>query len=68
MDAVGGNLKVLVDSGFPRRGTDVAKALTVGARAVMVGRPYLYGMAAAGQAGVEHAVAVLAAELRAPCS
>lgn len=50
--AVGDDLEVLVDSGF-RRGSHVVKALALGARAVMIGRPYLFGLAAAGQAGVE---------------
>lgn len=63
VDAVGGDLEVLVDSGF-RRGTDIAKALALGARAVLLGRPQLYGLAVGGQAGVERAVDLLAAELR----
>jgi L-lactate dehydrogenase (cytochrome) len=62
VDAVGNDLEVLVDSGF-RRGSDVAKALAVGARAVMIGRPYLYGLGAAGEAGVDRAITVLAGEL-----
>lgn len=62
VDAVGDDLEVLLDSGV-RRGTDIVKALAVGARAVMVGRPYLYGLGAAGEAGVEHAIALLRAEL-----
>jgi len=52
MDAVGGNIEVLVDGGV-RRGADVVKACALGARAVMFGRPYLYGLGAAGQLGVE---------------
>lgn len=63
VDAVGGDLEVLVDSGF-RRGTDIAKALAVGARAAMIGRPYLYGLGAAGEAGVDRTIAILAEELR----
>ncbi|MCZ2839310.1 alpha-hydroxy acid oxidase [Modestobacter sp. VKM Ac-2985] len=63
VDAVGDDLEVLVDSGF-RRGTDIATALALGARAVLLGRPQLYGLAVAGQAGVERAVDLLAAELR----
>ncbi|MCZ2848724.1 alpha-hydroxy acid oxidase [Modestobacter sp. VKM Ac-2978] len=63
VDAVGDELEVLVDSGF-RRGTDVAKALALGARAVLLGRPQLYGLAVGGQAGVERAVDLFAAELR----
>lgn len=49
--AVGGRAEVYVDSGF-RRGTDVVKALALGARAVLVGRPYLFGLAVGGEAGV----------------
>jgi isopentenyl diphosphate isomerase/L-lactate dehydrogenase-like FMN-dependent dehydrogenase len=63
VDAVGDELEVLVDSGF-RRGTDVVKALALGARAVMIGRPYLYGLAAGGQAGVDRVIDLFAAELR----
>ncbi|MCL4434115.1 MAG: alpha-hydroxy-acid oxidizing protein [Actinobacteria bacterium] len=50
--AVGGKVEVLVDSGV-RRGADVVKAIALGARAVLIGRPYLYGLAAGGQHGVE---------------
>lgn len=59
---VGSDVELLVDSGV-RRGTDVAKALALGARAVLIGRPYLYGLAAAGQAGVERALEIYTAEL-----
>jgi isopentenyl diphosphate isomerase/L-lactate dehydrogenase-like FMN-dependent dehydrogenase len=52
-DAVGDQIEVLLDSGV-RRGGDVAKALALGARAVMIGRAYLWGLAANGQAGVEN--------------
>jgi hypothetical protein len=52
VDAVGGWIPVLVDGGF-RRGSDVYKALAIGARAVGIGRPYLYGLASFGQEGVE---------------
>jgi heme/flavin dehydrogenase (mycofactocin system) len=52
-DAVGGQLEVLLDGGV-RRGSDVVKALALGARAVMIGRAYLWGLAAAGQPGVEN--------------
>src|SRR5947199_64259 len=52
-DAVGGQIEVLLDGGI-RRGSDVVKALALGARAVMVGRAYLWGLAATGQAGVEN--------------
>ena len=61
-DAVGDRLEVLVDSGF-RRGTDVIKALALGARAVLVGRPYLYGLAAGGEAGVARAIELLQSEI-----
>lgn len=55
-------MPVLVDSGF-RRGTDVFKALALGATAVCVGRPYVWGLAAYGQAGVQRALDVLTREL-----
>jgi L-lactate dehydrogenase (cytochrome) len=61
-DAVGANIEVLFDGGI-RRGTDVLKALSLGARGCMIGRPYLYGLGAAGQAGVERAVSILRAEI-----
>jgi pre-mycofactocin synthase len=51
--AVGGQIEVLLDGGV-RRGSDVVKALALGARAVMIGRAYLWGLAANGQAGVEN--------------
>ncbi|MBB3082041.1 alpha-hydroxy acid oxidase [Geodermatophilus sabuli] len=62
VDAVAGRVPVLLDGGV-RRGTDVLKALALGATAVLVGRPYLYGLAAGGQAGVEHVLELLRAEL-----
>jgi pre-mycofactocin synthase len=52
-DAVGSQIEVLLDGGV-RRGSDVVKALALGARAVMIGRAYLWGLAAGGQAGVEN--------------
>jgi heme/flavin dehydrogenase (mycofactocin system) len=52
-EAVGDQLEVLLDGGI-RRGSDVAKALALGAKAVMIGRAYLWGLAANGQAGVEN--------------
>lgn len=61
--AVNGKIPVLVDGGF-RRGTDFFKALAMGARAVCVGRPYLWGMAAFGQAGVETVLSLLRKELQ----
>lgn len=60
--AVSGKVPVLVDSGF-RRGSDIFKALALGADAVCVGRPYLWGLAAFGQAGVERVLEMLQAEL-----
>ena len=61
-EAVDGRVPVLVDGGI-RRGTDVVKALALGGRAVLIGRPYLWGLAVGGQAGVEHVLAILRAEL-----
>ena len=61
--AVGDRAEVYVDGGI-RRGTDVVKALALGARAVLIGRPVLWALAAAGAAGVERLLAGLAAELR----
>jgi L-lactate dehydrogenase (cytochrome) len=63
VDAAGDRLEVLVDSGF-RRGSDIAAALALGARAVLIGRAHLYGLAAAGEAGVRHCIDILARELR----
>ena len=51
VEAVGGRAPVLIDGGF-RRGVDVVKALALGARAVMIGRPHLWGVACAGEDGV----------------
>ncbi len=61
-DAVGDRLELVVDGGV-RRGTHVLKALALGANAVSIGRPYLYGLASGGQAGVERALGLLKAEL-----
>ncbi|MCZ0998080.1 alpha-hydroxy-acid oxidizing protein [Streptomyces mirabilis] len=61
VEAVGERLTVLFDSGI-RTGDDVFKALALGARAVLVGRPYAYGLGLDGQAGVEHVVRCLLAE------
>ena len=60
--AAGGKIPVLIDGGF-RRGTDVFKALALGATAVGVGRPYLWGLASFGQPGVERVMKILQAEL-----
>lgn len=57
-DAVGHDIEVLMDGGI-RRGSDVVKALCLGARAVMIGRAYLWGLAANGQAGVENVLDIL---------
>ncbi len=60
--AVGTHIEVLVDGGI-RRGTDIVKALALGARAILVGRPLLWGLAVAGQEGVERVLAILQREL-----
>ncbi len=62
VDAVSGKAEVFVDGGI-RRGTDVLKALALGARAVLVGRPYLWALATSGQEGVEHLFTLLRDEL-----
>lgn len=62
--AVSGRVPILVDSGF-RRGTDIVKALAMGAQAVCIGRPYLWGLGAFGQAGVERVLDILRSETRA---
>jgi 4-hydroxymandelate oxidase len=64
VEAVGGRMPVLIDSGF-RRGTDVVKALALGARAICIGRPYLWGLAAFGQSGVERVLDILRKETHA---
>jgi 4-hydroxymandelate oxidase len=60
--SVAGRVPVLVDGGI-RRGTDVLKALAMGATATLIGRPYLYGLGAAGADGVRHVIDILRAEL-----
>jgi L-lactate dehydrogenase (cytochrome) len=62
LDAVGGRAEVLMDSGI-RRGSDVVKALCLGARAVLIGRAYAYGLGAAGAAGVAQAVDILRSDI-----
>ncbi len=62
-DAVGGSTELLMDGGV-RSGQDLAKAIALGARACLVGRPWVYGVAAAGQAGVTAVIETLKQELR----
>jgi len=62
VDAVGKRVAVLVDSGF-RRGTDVIKALAMGAQAVMIGRSTLYGVAAGGEEGARRAISIFRGEI-----
>ncbi|GAA1671156.1 lactate 2-monooxygenase [Fodinicola feengrottensis] len=61
VDAVGDHLEILFDSGI-RTGDDIAKALALGARGVLLGRPYVYGLALDGQVGVEHVIRCILAE------
>ena len=63
VDAVKGRVPVLIDSGF-RRGTDVFKALALGATMVGIGRPYVWGLAAFGEQGVQAVIRMLEGELR----
>ena len=63
VDAVGDRAEVILDGGV-RRGTDVAKALALGARAVFIGRPALWGLAAAGEEGARHVLEILRDEIR----
>jgi len=60
--AVNGQAEVLMDGGI-RRGGDIVKALCLGARAVLIGRAYAYGLAAAGEPGVARALEILRADL-----
>ncbi len=62
VDAVGDSAEVMLDGGV-RRGTHVLKAVALGARAVFIGRPFLYGLAAAGQLGVEHVLDIFQSEI-----
>ncbi len=62
VDAVGQRAEIYVDGGI-RRGSDILKALALGARAVLIGRPYLWGLAVGGQSGVEHLLSLLRDEL-----
>ena len=63
MDAVGNELTVLADGGI-RSGLDVVRMLALGARGVMLGRAYIYALAAAGQRGVSHLLELFAADMR----
>lgn len=63
VDAVGDRLEVICDGGV-RRGSDIVKAVALGARACMAGRAYLYGLGAAGEAGVDHVLAMFDADIR----
>lgn len=62
VEAVNGRTEILMDGGV-RRGSDIVKALCLGARAVLIGRAYAYGLAAAGQAGVARALEILKADV-----
>lgn len=62
-DAVAGRGQIILDGGI-RRGSDIAKALALGANAVAIGRPYLWGLAALGEAGVNRALDILTSELQ----
>jgi len=59
---VGNDLEIIIDGGI-RRGSDVIKALALGATACLIGRPYLYGLAAGGEAGVDRAITILESEM-----
>lgn len=63
VDEVGSRIPVFVDGGV-RRGTDVFKALALGAKAVGIGRPFLWGLGAFGQAGVDRVLEILQGELK----
>ena len=63
IEAAGKDMPVLVDGGV-RRGTDIFKALALGARAVGIGRPYVYGLTAFGQEGVERTLDILNVEFQ----
>jgi L-lactate dehydrogenase (cytochrome) len=62
LKAVNGQIEVLMDGGV-RRGGDIIKAICIGARAVLVGRAYAYGLAAAGAPGISRAVSILRADV-----
>ena len=60
---MGDRIEIICDGGV-RRGSDIVKALALGARACMFGRAYLYGLAAAGERGVDHVLGLLDADVR----
>ena len=62
VDAVGDRMEILIDSGF-RRGSDIAKALCLGAKATLFGRPAMFGVAAGGEAGAEKVIDIYRKEL-----
>jgi L-lactate dehydrogenase (cytochrome) len=62
VDAVAGRADIIVDGGV-RRGTDIVKAIALGAKSCMAGRPYLYGLSAGGQTGVSRAMQIISSEL-----
>ena len=63
MAAVNGRVEVLIDGGI-RRGSDMVKAICLGARAVLIGRSYAYGLACAGEAGVVRALEILQDDMK----
>ena len=63
VDAVGDRIEIICDGGV-RRGSDIVKALALGATACMAGRAYLYGLGAAGEAGVDHVLDLFASDMR----
>jgi isopentenyl diphosphate isomerase/L-lactate dehydrogenase-like FMN-dependent dehydrogenase len=63
VDEVGDRMEVICDGGL-RRGSDIVKALALGANACMAGRAYLYGLGAAGEPGVDHVLGMLANDMR----
>ena len=63
VDAVGGKIEIICDGGV-RRGSDIVKAVALGATSCMAGRAYLYGLGAAGEAGVDHVLRLLEADVR----
>jgi L-lactate dehydrogenase (cytochrome) len=62
-DAIGDRTEIICDGGI-RRGSDIVKAVALGARACMIGRAYLYGLGAAGERGVDHVLALLDSDIR----